>query len=285
MYTAEERLADFRQVYAQIVVARAGCRDPAIRAAFERVPRHEFVGPGPWFVSEHGDATPSDDPALVYHDIALGLAPERGIPTGLPSLHARCLSACAPRRGDRVIHVGAGAGYFTAILAELVDDVGSVLAFEVDEELAARARELLAERRNVRVEAASGVGAMKGRANLVYVSAGVQQLPLSWLEVLDVGGRLAVPITPSDVEGGVLFVHHLGAEGAFSARFICRARFVPCIGTLDANASSRLATAFASRTDGEVRSLWLASSTRRPAEGAWFVGDGWWLSTAPPPAP
>jgi protein-L-isoaspartate(D-aspartate) O-methyltransferase len=77
-----DRLADFRRVFAQVVVARAGCGDPAILAAFERIPRHEFIGPGPWYLSEDRIPTPSADPALLYQDIAMALAPERGITTG-----------------------------------------------------------------------------------------------------------------------------------------------------------------------------------------------------------
>jgi protein-L-isoaspartate(D-aspartate) O-methyltransferase len=146
----KERLADFRCVFAQMVAARGGCKDPRIREAFELVPRHEFAGPGPWLVTPEGDATPSADPALVYQDISMGLAPERGITTGLPSLHARCLDACTLRRGERVVHIGAGSGYFTAILAELVGLEGSVVAYEIDLPLAERARELLAARPNVR---------------------------------------------------------------------------------------------------------------------------------------
>src|SRR5262245_30598186 len=136
MRTVMDRIADFREVFAQVVVTRAGCRAPSIRAAFASVPRHEFLGAGPWHFTEYGDITPSDDAALVYQDIGIGLVPERGIPTGLPSLHARCIAASAPKKGDRVVHIGAGSGYYTAILAELVGDEGHVNAFEIDMELA-----------------------------------------------------------------------------------------------------------------------------------------------------
>src|SRR5271154_6064738 len=113
---AMDRLADFRSVFADAVCAKGACRDPRIREAFARVPRHTFVEPGPWRFAEDGPLSASADPALLYQDLALGLAPDRGIPTGLPSLRARSLDACAPKLGESVVHVGAGAGYFTAIL-------------------------------------------------------------------------------------------------------------------------------------------------------------------------
>jgi protein-L-isoaspartate O-methyltransferase len=58
---------------------------------------------------------------------------------GEPSLHARCLSAVAPRPGERVLQVGAGGGYYTAILAELVGPQGNVEAREVEPAMIAAA--------------------------------------------------------------------------------------------------------------------------------------------------
>ena len=123
-----DRIADFRRVFAHVVAARADRRDPAIREAFARVPRHELVGPGPWYFTERGGPAESDDPAILYPDVAMGLARDRGIPTGLPSLHARRIAACAVSAGERVSHIGSGSGYCTAVLAELVGEAGQVVA-------------------------------------------------------------------------------------------------------------------------------------------------------------
>jgi len=270
---SNERLADFRRVFAEIVFARGGCRDRRILEAFATVPRHEFLGPGPWHVSEHGDVTPSDDPALTYQDIGLALAPDRGIPTGLPSLHARCIEACAPKSGDRVVHVGAGSGYFTAILAHLIGEQGSVLAFEIDRPLAERAKVLLGSHSNVRVDVASGVRQLE-TSDLIYVCAGLQQLPLAWLDALSQHGRLMFPLAPGTEEGAMLLVTRDG--DAFRARFVSSARFVPCIGALDPAKNEALAKAFRSGTRDEVRSL----KRTAPDDTAWFTGDGWWLSTS-----
>jgi protein-L-isoaspartate(D-aspartate) O-methyltransferase len=94
----------------------------------------------------------------MYQDLALEIARDMRIPTGLPSLHARCLDACRPVPGEHVIHVGAWRGYFTAILAELVTATGTVRAFEMEPSLAAMAGQALLPWPQVRVEARSGTG-------------------------------------------------------------------------------------------------------------------------------
>ena len=126
-----DRLAEFRRVFAQVVMARSGSRDLRLLRAFSEVPRHEFIGASPWYFQEDGPPVISEDPALLYQDVAIGLVPERRIPTGLPSLHARCMAACELSAGQKVVQVGAGSGYYSAVLAELVGESGSVVAFEI----------------------------------------------------------------------------------------------------------------------------------------------------------
>jgi len=278
-----ERLVDFRRVFAHVVVARAGCpENQSLLQAFSDVPRHEFLGAGPWAVTEDGTATASDDPALVYQDIGIGIA--TGIPSGLPSLHARLLDAIGLMHDWRVMQVGAGTGYFTAILAELVGSAGHVQAFEINEALATRARASLARWPQASVELRSGVGRPDHPVDLVYdliyVNAGVQQLPRAWIDALAPGGSLLVPLVATDGQGAVYLIRR-GTGERHPARFVCRARFVPCIGTQDAASSARLSEAL--RADGceAVRSLRLAPE--RPDATSWLTGDGWWLSTAAAP--
>jgi len=276
-----DRLSDFRAVFAEAVTARGGCSDPRIKAAFARVPRHEFVGPGPWRFAPDGPPTGSADPALVYQDLALALPSERNIPTGLPSLHARCLHASAPQAGENVVQIGAGAGYFTAILAELVGPTGSVLAFEIDPALAAAAQRNLSPWPQVAVEARSGTAAERP-ADVLYVCAGVQQVPGEWLRALRPRGRLIMPLTPGEAEGGILLVRHVGAA-RYDARFVASARFVPCIGATDPGAATLLRAAFARGDAASVRSLRVAPEL--PDSSSWFAGDGWWLSSRPVDGP
>jgi protein-L-isoaspartate(D-aspartate) O-methyltransferase len=274
-----DRLADFRAVFAEVVTARGGSRDPRIKAAFAKVPRHEFLDPGPWRFGDDGPLTESDDPALLYQDIGVEIARGVPLPTGLPSLHARCLDACRPATGEHVVHVGAGRGYFTAIIAELVGATGSVRAFEIETGLAEMARRSLAPWAHVHVEARSGTGEHPA-AHVLYVSAGVQQIPLTWLRTLREGGRLLLPLVPGDAYGGALLVSRRGRD--FDARFVVApCRFVPCIGATDAHAVTALRAAFAEDEGRSVRSLRLAEH-EAPDGSCWVAGQGWWLSRAEP---
>lgn len=270
------RLTDFRHVFAQAVVSKAGCCNPETLRAFSTVARHEFVGPGPWYLSQYRTPTLSADPALVYQDSSVAIAGVDGIPTGLPSLHARCLEACAPGAGERVAHIGCGAGYFTAILAFLVGPAGAVDAFEIHDTLVRDAVRNLQRWPWVQVSHASGVRAMPEPMNVIYASAGVQQLPLEWLDSLAIDGRLVVPLAPTHGEGAVFLVRRMGSRRIYAAEVIAPARFVPCIGTVDADLGHRLASAFARDEHHRVRSLRLGVPVS--AKDAWIEGKGWFLS-------
>jgi protein-L-isoaspartate(D-aspartate) O-methyltransferase len=123
-----------------LVAAAAGIpkNDGRLVSAFALTPRERFVGPGPWKVfTAHGYIeTPSDDPALLYQDVVVALAPERAINNGQPVLHALCLAALHVKEGETVVHVGAGTGYYTAILSKLAGPTGSVIAYEIEQDLA-----------------------------------------------------------------------------------------------------------------------------------------------------
>jgi protein-L-isoaspartate(D-aspartate) O-methyltransferase len=262
-------------VFAEVVTLRADCRDRALCGAFARVPRHEFMGQDRWFFTEHGEGVHADDPAIAYQDVGMGLT--KDVPTGLPSLHARCIAACAVKPGERVIHVGAGTGYYTAILAELVGERGPVLAFELDRGLAQRAQKNLSPWPWVRLEASSGVTFEKAKADVIYVSAGVEELPLGWLHALGPRGRLLFPLVPSGEEGVMVLVRSIGSAAIFSAKLICPARFVPCIGTEDERVRTRLSQALRGGRADSIRSLRIEPEV--PDESAWFVGGAWWFST------
>lgn len=141
-FLMNDRSAKYREFFAKYV---AGNANPGIANAFALVPRERFAGPGPWSI-RCGDGyirTPDDDPAFIYQDVLIGLDPDRGINIGMPSAHAAWLDKMDLREGDRVIQVGAGTGYYTAVIAEIVGASGTVTAFEIDEDLAARARQNL----------------------------------------------------------------------------------------------------------------------------------------------
>src|SRR5580658_3261621 len=138
----EAELAVVRRAYARQMMALAGVEDERVEQAFATVRREDFLGAEPWqFVGWHKiPALPHNDPACIYQDVVIALAPSRGVNNGSPSLHVKMLHDLAAVPGQHVAHIGAGAGYYTAMLAELVGREGCVTAFEFDAVLAARAR-------------------------------------------------------------------------------------------------------------------------------------------------
>ncbi|MGH7114850.1 MAG: protein-L-isoaspartate O-methyltransferase family protein, partial [Stellaceae bacterium] len=100
--------------------------------------------------------TPSADPVYLYINSVIGILPERNLNNGEPSLHAALIASAAPREGEHVVHVGAGVGYYTAILAELVGPSGKVTVIELDQTLAIQCRTNLSGNTNVRVVAGDG---------------------------------------------------------------------------------------------------------------------------------
>jgi protein-L-isoaspartate(D-aspartate) O-methyltransferase len=220
--------------------------------------------------------TPDDDSAFLYQDLPIALDRERGINIGMPSAHAHWLGACNIKEGEIVVQVGAGSGYYTAILALLVGVGGRVYGYEVDELLAARARENLRDVRQAEVRMQSGVTSDLPHADLVYVCAGAAQPSSVWLDALRPRGRLLFPLAPQGVLGGMLLVARPDQGSAWPAKFVSRAAFVGCVGLQDEHASRRLTNAFSTNWNG-VRSLRLDEA---PDGSCWFAGDGWWLSTA-----
>ena len=274
-------LQDHRDAYARLVARSAGSANPRLIDAFACTPREHYLGKGPWPILAGAGCPPtmSSDPGLLYQDVLVGLATDRGINNGQPTLHARCMVACDPRPGESVIHIGAGTGYYTAILAALVGTGGRVQAYEIEADLAARASGNLRHLKQVQVLCASGAEAALSPADLIYVSAGATHPLPAWLDALRPGGRLIFPLTPRQGFGGMLLVTRPadGGEEHYAAGFISRVAFVPCMGARDEATADALAAAFESRPTAAVKSL------RRGTDAddrAWCAGRGWWLSTA-----
>ena len=198
----DSELAVIRRAYAKQILAKAGVDDPRVENAVADIRREDFLGPGPWPVVGWGDdyvPTPSADPVHLYTDNVFGILPTRHINNGQPSGHARWISSAQVAEGDSVVHVGAGTGYYTAILAHLAGISGRVTSVELEPELASRARANLAAFGNARV--IEGDGAVVGfdkEADVIYVNAGVTRPADAWLDGLADGGRLILPLTSNN---------------------------------------------------------------------------------------
>jgi protein-L-isoaspartate(D-aspartate) O-methyltransferase len=271
-------VTELRSYYAHLVTGKAGASDSRLIAAFAAIEREHFVGHGPWKVSAHSAGyidTPSDDPAFLYQDVVVALAPDRRINNGEPHLHARCLAALAARPGEDALHVGCGTGYYTAILAHLLTSAGTVVAYEIDEDLARRATANLENWPHIAVRDRSGTDGQLPACDIIYVSAGATRPVDAWLDALRIGGRLLFPLTPSRGLGGMLLITR-AAPASFDARFVHPAVFIPCEGARDREEAELLDDTFARANMYEVKSLHRGTT---PDGSSWFAGRGWWLST------
>jgi len=282
-----DSLQSRRAFFAQLVASAAGAaKNERLLAAFASTPREHYLGPGPWKVFAGGALveTPSDDPSFLYQDVVVSIAPDRHINNGQPVLHAVCLNALNIQLGEKILHLGAGTGYYTAILANLTGPTGSVEAYEIEADLAARAKSNLSNSPNVVVhERNVSTGPLPG-ADAIYVNAGATAPLDTWLDALNPHGRLLFPLTPADNPGGAPGVGAMllitrAADGAapLAARFLSPAMFISCVGARDDATAAKLAEAFKRGDARNVRSL------RRhtpPDASAWCAGEGWWLSTA-----
>jgi protein-L-isoaspartate(D-aspartate) O-methyltransferase len=273
-----ERLQAHRAAYAKRITAQAGIGlGSEIAATLAVIPRERFVGPPPWTILSPGAHVPtiSDDPAVLYQDVLVSLGSAVGLNNGQPSLHAMCLNALAPKKGEHAVHVGAGTGYYTAVLAMLVGETGWVDAFEIEPGLAERACANLKKLPQVQVHCRSGAEAPLPPCDVLYVNAGATAPLAVWLDALQPHGRLLFPLEPEDEPGEMLLVTRQ-ADGAYAAKFLCQVQFVPCAGAQDTQARTRLVAALLRGSTCKVR--WLHRSGD-PDESCWCAGQGWWLST------
>ena len=160
-----------------------GIRDQRVLDAMARVPRHAF--------------TPESYRDQAYEDHPLPIGEEQTI--SQPYIVAIMLEALALQPSDKVLEVGTGSGYVTALLAELA---AHVVSLERHASLAGAARQLLSAMnyRNVTVITGDGSGGFAESApyNKVIVSAAAPELPQALVHQLAEGGRMIVPVGRDD---------------------------------------------------------------------------------------
>lgn len=162
-------------------IAARGIRDPAVLVAMRCVPRHEFVN------AEYLDQAYADRP------LPIGV----GQTISQPYIVAYMTEALELGPDDRVLDVGAGSGYQTAVLAEIARAVYSI---EIVAPLARRAARKLRELgyRNVRLICGDGHRGWPEAApfDAVLLSAAPARIPQPLVEQLAMGGRLVAPVGP-----------------------------------------------------------------------------------------
>jgi protein-L-isoaspartate(D-aspartate) O-methyltransferase len=189
-----------------------GIRDMTILQAFDRVPRHLFV---PQAVAFR---------AYEDHPIPIGF----GQTASQPSLQALYMELLEIGPNDKVLEIGTGSGFQTAVLAQLADRVYSV---ERIRELATRAREVLDGMRMSNVAILVGDGTIGWSRYAPYdailVAAGGPEVPQPLLEQMAEGGRMLVPVGTREAQRLVL-VRRRGAHWSYEDVLDCT--FVPLLG-------------------------------------------------------
>jgi protein-L-isoaspartate(D-aspartate) O-methyltransferase len=189
-----------------------GIRDPRVLEVMEQTPREAFVGPA----HRHE--------AYADHPLPIG----QGQTISQPYIVALMTQELEVRPRDRVLEIGCGCGYQTAILAALA---GHVYAVERIEALTERAISILGELsiNNVTVKTDDGTLGWAEFApyDRILCAAAGPQIPKAWIDQLDDGGRLVMPV------GGMGAQSLIAADkeaGRLRERELCDVRFVPLVG-------------------------------------------------------
>ncbi|MFH0301876.1 methyltransferase domain-containing protein [Bradyrhizobium sp. 31Argb] len=282
----DDTLAAARRWYAEDLRYKVPVlRNPQLIEAFASVPREQFVGPGPWRIisDPYSDAflTSDTDPRWLYHDVLVAIDASRNLNNGMPSLWARNFEHLDIARGGRVLQVGAGTGYYSAVLAEIVGSSGRVTVVETDPMLASQARANLANWPHVDVIAGDGRTVDVGELDVVIVFAGSTHPARLWLDRLVDGGRLLMPLTDDSWRGFLLRV--IRRRTQFEACSIGAVSVYPCMGGRDDEAGRRLHTALEGLPPGKVpiRALHVGDPGSDHAGKVWFPGPGFWLERDP----
>ena len=195
------------------VIRGAGIRDQRLITAFETIPRADFV-------PKHlvGSAY-EDQPLPIPHDQV----------TTQPSLSAVMIEALELQPSDRVLEVGSGYGFQTALLAHLCAEVTSI---EIWDDLADVARRNLASHAIDNVEVVVGDGSLgvpeRSPFDAVLISAAFTRVPTPLIDQLVDRGRLIQPIGEGGHEMVTLF--RKGDGRVVEVRGVIPARFVRLVG-------------------------------------------------------
>jgi len=266
---------DARKFYAKLMAAHARSADPRIEEVFASVPREAFLGSGPWtvFAGDGGFKTPTADPSYIYQNVLVVLDADKGINNGEPVLHAMWIGKVQPKPGEAVTHIGAGTGYYTALLAKLVEPGGSVTAFELETDLAERASQNLAAYGNVKIIQANAVTSLLPPSDVIYVNAGVAAPPAAWLRALKPGGRMIFPWRPAERIGLAVIVTRMA--GGFACQPFMGSWFIPCVGAWVAGPGARVPTR---ERAARTRSIWLSEDKAPDRTATAVFGDVWFSS-------
>lgn len=196
-----------RRIMVDSQIRPSNVTDPEIVAALLSVPRETFV--------------PASRRGVAYSELEIETSEGRALWT--PRDFSKLLKALDPQRSDIALVLGAGAGYETAVLAQLVE---TVIGLEDDEALIVSATERLAEigaDRAVIVDGALNAGLPdQGPFDLILINGMVETVPDAWTAQLTDNGRLGVVVQTTDGLGSARIYRRSGSAVSFRAVFEAR---------------------------------------------------------------
>lgn len=193
-----------------------GITEPRLLDALRRTPRHRFIPPT------------TDAWNSAYQDSAQTIG--EGQTISQPYIVALMTQALHLKGTEKVLEIGAGSGYQTAILCQLA---GEVVAVERIPELAARARRVLEEIGATNYRLYTGDGSMGWPADAPYdailVAAVAPDVPPALVAQLAPGGRMVLPVGP-EWQGQRLLLLNKDLAGGVATQDLGEVAFVPLIG-------------------------------------------------------
>ncbi len=206
--------ASYRQLITDLI-ENGVLKTPAIITAFEAIDRADFVP-----LTERGQA-------YLNEPLTIGF----GQTISQPWTVAFMLEKLQPQTGQKILDIGSGSGWQTALLAHIVGSTGKVIGLELIPELCQTSRQNLARYNFLRrgivklhcLNAAKGFPAAAPFDRIISAAAAPEVSPV-WLEQLTVGGRLVAP-----VDSTIVLIHKL-APDRFDREIFPGFAFVPFVG-------------------------------------------------------
>ncbi len=199
-----------RRSMVETQIRQRGMEDLFVLEAMLKVPREKFV-PG----------TPLED---AYGDFPIAIG--NGQTISQPYIVALMTSLLQPESGQRILEIGTGSGYQSAVLAELVEHVYTV---EILEQLSLNAQTLLRKQgyRNISFKVGNGWKGWpeEGPFDGIVVTAAPKKIPLELVQQLKPGGRLVIPV--GELDQNLMLVTK--TSSGIREKFIIPVRFVPMV--------------------------------------------------------
>jgi protein-L-isoaspartate(D-aspartate) O-methyltransferase len=200
----------FRRRMVDKQVRARGIKDERILAALIQVPRHRF--------------TQEKDLSVAYGDYPLPIGLNQTI--SQPYIVAFMTDALQLKGGERILEIGTGSGYQTAVLAELA---ATIFTVEVRESLSQRARKTLEQMGYDNIAFKTGNGRLGWRDKApfegILVTAAPDVLPEGLIDQLTPGGRLVIPVGA----GNQTLMRYKRTETGFTSESLLAVRFVPLV--------------------------------------------------------